>query len=48
MQEQDLPYCGINCAESCNFEACDMLQSFYSNILHRRAKDNLDEIRLKH
>jgi len=47
MQEEELAYCGINCAECGDFQTCDMLQGFYSNILHRQAKDNLHEIRLK-
>jgi hypothetical protein len=36
------------CAGCSDFETCDTLQSFYNNILHRQAKDNLDRIRLKH
>ena len=35
------------CAACTDFETCDMLQGFYSNILHRQAKDNLDRIRLR-
>jgi hypothetical protein len=35
------------CASCRNFEACDMLQGFYSNVLHRQAKDNLESIRLR-
>ena len=34
------------CAACTGFETCDMLKGFYSNILHRQAKDNLDRIRL--
>jgi hypothetical protein len=35
------------CAACSDFESCDMLQGFYSNVLHRQARDNLNEIRLK-
>ena len=35
------------CAACTNFKTCDMLKGFYSNILHRQAKDNLDRIRLR-
>jgi hypothetical protein len=35
------------CAGCTDFETCDMLKGFYSNILHRQAKDNLDRIRLR-
>jgi hypothetical protein len=34
------------CAGCSDFETCDMLLDFYSNILHLQAKDNLDRILL--
>lgn len=37
----------ITCASCDEYESCGMLNAFYSNVIHKSAKENLDSIRMK-
>ncbi len=37
----------VTCASCDEYGSCNMLNAFYSNVIHKSAKENLDRIRMK-